>query len=66
MRKENPARYSSIVGEAWMHAMCKVKYCHNIFDIKEVREECIRLFDEASERYGIIIGGKDLILIIYT
>ncbi len=58
MRKENPVRYSSMVGEAWMHGMFKVKYCHNIFDIKEVREECSRLFDEASKRYGIVIEGK--------
>lgn len=58
MRKENPTRYSSAVGEAWQHAMFKVKYCHNIFDIKEVREECDKLFDEASRRYGIPIAGK--------
>ena len=58
MRKENPVRYSSAVGEAWQHSMFKVKYCHNIFDIKEVREECSRLFDEASQRYGIPIEGK--------
>ena len=58
MRKENPVRYSSAVGEAWQHAMFKVKYCHNIFDIKEVREECDKLFDKASQRYGITIAGK--------
>jgi putative transposase len=58
MRKEDPARYSSAVGEAWQHAMFKIKYCRNIFDIKEVREECSRLFEEASERYGIPIEGR--------
>jgi|SRR3989344_5594592 len=58
MRKEDPVRYSSAVGEAWQHAMFKIKYCHNIFDIRQVREECDRLFDEASERYGIPIMGK--------
>ena len=42
MRKENPTRYSSAVGEAWQHAMFKVKYCHPIFDDKEVREETDR------------------------
>lgn len=57
-RKENPVRYSSIVGETWLHAMFKVKYCHKIFDIKEVREECDKLFDEASKLYGIPINGK--------
>ena len=58
MRKENPVRYSSAVGEAWMHASFKVKYCHKVFDIKEVREECDALFDEASKKYGIPIDGK--------
>ena len=58
MRKENPTRYSSAVGDVWLQAMFKVKYCHNIFDIKEVREECNRLFDEASIKYGIPINGK--------
>ena len=58
MRKENPTRYSSAVGEAWQHAMFKVKYCHPIFDDKEVREETDRLFDEASQKYQIPIEGK--------
>ena len=58
MRKEDPTRYSSAVGESWQHAMFKVKYCHRIFDIKEVREECDKLFIEASERYAIPIAGK--------
>lgn len=58
MRKENPVRYSSAVGESWQHAMFKVKYCHDIFDLKEVREECNKLFEEASQRYGIPIQGK--------
>jgi putative transposase len=58
MRKENPARYSSAVGESWQHAMFKIKYCHDIFDNKEVREECDKLLDEASEKYEIPIEGK--------
>ena len=58
MKKLNPTRRSSAVGEAWMHAMFKVKYCHDIFDYKEVREECSRLFDEASEKYDIPIDGR--------
>lgn len=32
MRKENPARYSSAVGESWQHCEFKVKYCHPISD----------------------------------
>jgi len=58
MRKDNPARYSSAVGEAWLHAIFKIKYCHKIFDIKEVREECNRLLEEASIKYDIPIDGK--------
>jgi len=58
MRKDNPVRYSSAVGEVWLHAMFKVKYCHKIFDIKEVREECNKLLEEASKIYEIPIGGK--------
>ena len=38
MRKENPARFSSAVGEAWMHCEFKVKYCHKIFDDEIYRE----------------------------
>ena len=58
MRKENPTRYSSAVGESWQHAMFKVKYCHEIFDNREIREECDRLLEEASQRYEISIDGK--------
>jgi REP element-mobilizing transposase RayT len=58
MRKENPTRYSSAVGDAWMHVMFKVKYCHKVFDHKEVREYCDSLFEEASKRYGIPIDRK--------
>ena len=58
MRKEDPVRYSSALGEVWLHAMFKVKYCHNIFDIRDVREECDELFDEASRKYEIPIQGK--------
>ena len=53
MRKENPVRYSSAVGEARLHVMFKVKYYHKIFDILEVREECYRLLQEAAEYYSI-------------
>ena len=53
MRKENPVRYSSAVGEAWMHFMFKVKYCHEIFDDSAVREAMFLLFEEAAEFYKI-------------
>ena len=51
--KLNPVRYSSIVGEAWMHFTFKVKYCHPIFDNKLVRQYTNNLFLEAFVLYGI-------------
>ena len=51
--KFNPVRYSSAVGESWHHFSSKTKYCHKIFDIKEIREECYRLLVEAFERNNI-------------
>ena len=56
MRKENPARYSSAVGEAWMHCMFKVKYCHKIFDDELYREGMRTLLLEAAYEYEIPIG----------
>jgi len=53
MKKLNPTRYSSAVGEAWMHTSFKVKYCHPIFDNKLVRAYCIELFYEAFNLYDI-------------
>ena len=51
--KTNPVRYSSAVGEVWVMATFKVKYCHNIFDNEEVRKECNILLDEAMRKYNI-------------
>ena len=51
--KLNPVRYSSVVGEGWMHFTFKVKYCHPIFDNKLVRQYTHQLFLEAFELYGI-------------
>ena len=56
MRKENPARYSSAVGEAWMHCMFKIKYCHKIFDDEIYREGMRTLLLEAEYEYEIPIG----------
>ena len=53
MKKYNPTRYSSAVGEAWMHTTFKVKYCHKIFDNKLVRAYCLELFYEAFNLYQI-------------
>ncbi len=56
MRKENPARYSSAVGEAQMHCMLKVKYCHALFDDLLYREGMRTLLLEAAYRYEIPLG----------
>ena len=53
MRKENPVRYSSAVGEAWMHFSFKAKYCHNIFDMFGVRNATNALLIKACRRYNI-------------
>jgi|SRR3989338_8456473 len=56
MRKENPARFSSAVGEAWMHCEFKVKYCHEIFDDEVVRDGLRCLLLEAAFEYEIPVG----------
>ena len=47
MKKHNPTRYSSAVGEIWVMASFKVKYCHSVFDIQAVRELTDALLHEA-------------------
>ena len=54
--KTNPFRYSSAVGECWVHTMFKVKYCHRVFDDEKVRACADRLFKEAFEKYRIRCG----------
>ncbi len=56
MRKENPVRYSSAVGEAWLHAMFKIKYCHPIFDDELYREGMNTLLLEAAYEHEIVLG----------
>ena len=56
MRKTDPVRYSSAVGEAWLHAMFKVKYCHKIFDDEIYREGMRTLLLEAAYEYQIELG----------
>ncbi len=56
MRKENPVRHSSAVGEAWMHCMFKIKYCHKIFDDEIYRAGMHELLLEAAYQYEIPLG----------
>ena len=51
--KSNPTRYSSAVGDIWVMATFKVKYCHKIFDIVAVRQLCDALLHEALTLYKI-------------
>ena len=51
--KLNPTRYSSAVGEIWVMATFKVKYCHKIFDLPAVRFLCHALLCEAISLYQI-------------
>jgi len=51
--KTNPTRYSSAVGEVWIMMTLKVKYCHNIFDKRAVREYTDAMLSEALQHYGI-------------
>ena len=53
MKKENPSRYSSAVGDVWVMATFKVKYCHKIFDNALIRRLCEILFKKAFEKYKI-------------
>ena len=53
MKKENPTRYTSAVGEIWVMATFKIKYCHPIFDIRSVRDLCEILLREAFVFYAI-------------
>ena len=56
MRKENPARFSSAVGEAWMHGMFKIKYCHTIFEDEIYREAMRTLLLEAAYDHELDIS----------
>ncbi len=49
------ARASSCVGNSWCHAMFKVKYCHKMFDIEEVRVYVYDLLHEIAAAYNMPI-----------
>ena len=48
-------RASSCVGNSWCHAMFKVKYCHPVFEIEEVRVFVLKLLREISFSYTLPI-----------
>jgi len=49
------ARASSCVGDSWCHATFKVKYCHKIFVIEEVRLFVFDLLNQISASYNLPI-----------
>jgi putative transposase len=51
--KINPTRYSSAVGEIWVMATFKIKYCHKIFDVQGYRELTEALLHQAFSKYKI-------------
>jgi REP element-mobilizing transposase RayT len=58
--KNNPVRYSSAVGEVWVHFMFKVKYCHKIFDNFGYRNACHALFIQALKKYQIRCKNEEI------
>jgi len=51
--KYNPIRYSSAVGEAWVHCMYKIKYAHKLFDNFGYRNGLRALMLKALRKYEI-------------
>lgn len=49
------ARASSCVGDSWCHATFKVKYCHRIFVIEELRMFVFDLLNQISAGYNLPI-----------
>ena len=58
--KYNPVRYSSQVGEVWVHFMFKIKYCHKIFDNFAYRNACLGIFRKALKKYDIRCKDESL------
>lgn len=49
------ARASSCVGNSWCHATFKVKYCHKVFEMEEVRLYVFDLLNQISANYNLPI-----------
>lgn len=45
--KPDLVSHSSSVGRLWVHLAFKVKYCHKIFDIPEIKASCEALLRQA-------------------
>ncbi len=56
MNAKDAYRRSSANGRALFHFMFKVKYCHKIFDDKQVKNRCETIFREVAQEHGFEIG----------
>ena len=56
--KQELVRRSSSIGVLDAHLSFKIKYCHEVFEYEEIREECNKIFDEVAEKYKIDIKKK--------
>ncbi len=45
--------HSSSIGRLWIHLAFKVKYCHKIFDIPDIKMRMEQFLREAMNRYNI-------------
>ena len=48
-------RGSSSITRIELHVSYKVKYCHKVFDIAEVKQRCSEIFFEVAEQQRIVI-----------
>ena len=42
-------KYAHGLKRIWVHMSFKVKYCHNIFDFKDVRDACRDIFESVAQ-----------------
>ena len=54
MKKSDIVRHSSATGEVWIMMTLKVKYCHAIFDMQNIRVDTDQLLKEALLFYDIL------------
>jgi REP element-mobilizing transposase RayT len=50
----NLVSHSSSIGSCWVHLSFKVKYCHRIFDIPDIKNRTEQLLREAMDQYHIL------------
>ncbi len=56
MRKvQDVITYTSGRVRLWTHLMFKVKYCHRVFDYKQVKNRCAEILNEVAHNYRMAI-----------